>query len=267
MRFDLMVGATTWAASAQLARDVEAQGFSGMLFTETSQTPWMSIAAAATAAPDAGVHDRHRGRLPPQPDGLRRPGLGAGREHRRPLPPRARQPGPGPRRATLRHRLRPSRAPHEGLRAGGAGLPAGVPGRGAPRPRRAVLQAEPACRRSGRPAATPTATSRSTSRRSAPGCAAWPARSPTASTCTPSTRCAYLQNRLLPAVAEGAARAGPRPRRRRAHRAGLRRARRHPRGAGPAARAGPERRSPSTAPPGTTPSSSTTSASRAPPAG
>ena len=51
MRFDLMVGATTWAASAQLARDVEAQGFSGMLFTETSQTPWMSIAAAATAAP------------------------------------------------------------------------------------------------------------------------------------------------------------------------------------------------------------------------
>lgn len=51
MRFDLMVGATTWAASAQLARDVEAQGFSGMLFTETSQTPWMSIGAAATAAP------------------------------------------------------------------------------------------------------------------------------------------------------------------------------------------------------------------------
>ena len=51
MRFDLMVGATTWAAGAQLARDVEAQGFSGMLFTETSQTPWMSIAAAASAAP------------------------------------------------------------------------------------------------------------------------------------------------------------------------------------------------------------------------
>jgi probable F420-dependent oxidoreductase len=36
---------------ARLAQDVEAAGFSGMLFTETTQTPWMSIAAAATAAP------------------------------------------------------------------------------------------------------------------------------------------------------------------------------------------------------------------------
>ena len=51
MRFDLMTGAAKWADTAQLARDVEAAGFSGMLFTETSQTPWMSIAAAATAAP------------------------------------------------------------------------------------------------------------------------------------------------------------------------------------------------------------------------
>src|SRR5690606_14744265 len=51
MRFDLMTGAATWADAAQTARDVEGAGFSGMLFTETSQTPWMSIAAAATAAP------------------------------------------------------------------------------------------------------------------------------------------------------------------------------------------------------------------------
>ena len=51
MRFDLMAGAATWADTARLARDVEAAGFSGMLFTETSQTPWMTIAAAATAAP------------------------------------------------------------------------------------------------------------------------------------------------------------------------------------------------------------------------
>jgi probable F420-dependent oxidoreductase len=51
MRFDLMTGAATWADAAQLARDVEGAGFSGMLFTETTQTPWMSIAAAATAAP------------------------------------------------------------------------------------------------------------------------------------------------------------------------------------------------------------------------
>ena len=51
MRFDLMTGAATWADAAQTARDVEGAGFSGMLFTETSQTPWMSMAAAATAAP------------------------------------------------------------------------------------------------------------------------------------------------------------------------------------------------------------------------
>jgi probable F420-dependent oxidoreductase len=51
MRFDLMTGAATWADAARTAREVEGAGFSGMLFTETSQTPWMSMAAAATAAP------------------------------------------------------------------------------------------------------------------------------------------------------------------------------------------------------------------------
>ena len=51
MRFDLMTGAAPWAHTARLAADVEAAGFSGMLFTETSQTPWMSLAAAAMAAP------------------------------------------------------------------------------------------------------------------------------------------------------------------------------------------------------------------------
>jgi probable F420-dependent oxidoreductase len=51
MRLDLMTGASTWERTARLARDVEQAGFSGMLFTETTQTPWMSIAAAAGAAP------------------------------------------------------------------------------------------------------------------------------------------------------------------------------------------------------------------------
>lgn len=51
MRCDLMTGAQTWAETAELARSVQAAGFSGMLFTEQTQTPWMSIAAAATAAP------------------------------------------------------------------------------------------------------------------------------------------------------------------------------------------------------------------------
>ncbi|MBO0732016.1 MAG: LLM class flavin-dependent oxidoreductase, partial [Acidimicrobiaceae bacterium] len=51
MRFDVMTGTSTWEEAARLARDLERAGVSGMLFTETSQTPWMSIAAAATAAP------------------------------------------------------------------------------------------------------------------------------------------------------------------------------------------------------------------------
>ena len=51
MRLDVMVTATTWAGVADVARTVEAEGFSGLLFTETSQTPWMRLAAAAAAAP------------------------------------------------------------------------------------------------------------------------------------------------------------------------------------------------------------------------
>lgn len=51
MDFDLMAPTTTWAATAERARQVEKAGFSGMLYTETTQTPWMSLAAAAMAAP------------------------------------------------------------------------------------------------------------------------------------------------------------------------------------------------------------------------
>ncbi len=46
-----MTGGSTWAESAELARTLEANGVSGILYTETSQTPWMLIAAAAMAAP------------------------------------------------------------------------------------------------------------------------------------------------------------------------------------------------------------------------
>lgn len=51
MEFDLMVGAAPWAQIAERSRQAADAGFSGMLFTETSQTPWMSIATAAQAAP------------------------------------------------------------------------------------------------------------------------------------------------------------------------------------------------------------------------
>ena len=51
MEFDVMTRATTWDNVAALARRVEAAGFSGMLFTEGHQVPWMNIAAASLAAP------------------------------------------------------------------------------------------------------------------------------------------------------------------------------------------------------------------------
>jgi len=51
MEFDIMTGSAPWADIAERARQVEGAGFSGMLFTETSATPWMTIAAAAMAAP------------------------------------------------------------------------------------------------------------------------------------------------------------------------------------------------------------------------
>jgi probable F420-dependent oxidoreductase len=51
MEFDVMARATTWDNVTALARRVEAAGFSGMLFTEGHQVPWMNIAAASLAAP------------------------------------------------------------------------------------------------------------------------------------------------------------------------------------------------------------------------
>ncbi len=52
MDIDLMTGASTWADAADLATKLQAGGFSGLLFTETTQVPWMQIASAAMAAPD-----------------------------------------------------------------------------------------------------------------------------------------------------------------------------------------------------------------------
>ncbi len=46
-----MTGNMTWAEAAALAQDLERVGFSGMLFTEAGSVPWMTIASAANAAP------------------------------------------------------------------------------------------------------------------------------------------------------------------------------------------------------------------------
>jgi len=46
-----MTGSASWSDSADLARKLETAGFSGLLYTETSNIPWMQITAAAMAAP------------------------------------------------------------------------------------------------------------------------------------------------------------------------------------------------------------------------
>lgn len=51
MEFDIKTSADSWENIAELARDMEAMGASGMLFTEAGQVPWMMVAAAAMAAP------------------------------------------------------------------------------------------------------------------------------------------------------------------------------------------------------------------------
>lgn len=52
MEFDLMVSPSRWNEAAELAKNAQAAGISGLLYTETSQTPWMSITAASLAAPE-----------------------------------------------------------------------------------------------------------------------------------------------------------------------------------------------------------------------
>ncbi|MEU1525572.1 TIGR03617 family F420-dependent LLM class oxidoreductase [Nocardia rhamnosiphila] len=52
MKFDIARSAGPWLQTATLARAAADAGISGMVFTETTQTPWMSVAAAAGAAPE-----------------------------------------------------------------------------------------------------------------------------------------------------------------------------------------------------------------------
>jgi probable F420-dependent oxidoreductase len=47
-----MVSGRTWERTAAAARLAQSNGFSGLVFTEQSQTPWMAMTAAALAAPD-----------------------------------------------------------------------------------------------------------------------------------------------------------------------------------------------------------------------
>lgn len=51
MHIDLMTGGGTWQHAGELARTAESAGLSGMVFTEAGNVPWMVMTAAALAAP------------------------------------------------------------------------------------------------------------------------------------------------------------------------------------------------------------------------
>ncbi|MFC4942817.1 TIGR03617 family F420-dependent LLM class oxidoreductase [Pseudonocardia sp. GCM10023141] len=52
MQLDIMKGPSSWAHTARVARAVSGAGLAGIVFTETTQTPWMSLAQAASVAPE-----------------------------------------------------------------------------------------------------------------------------------------------------------------------------------------------------------------------
>jgi len=52
VHIDFMTGGNRWDEAAEFASALSGAGFSGLLFTETSQVPWMQIAAASIAAPE-----------------------------------------------------------------------------------------------------------------------------------------------------------------------------------------------------------------------
>ena len=232
-----MSGGSTWAESARLATELERVGFSGMLYTETSQVPWMQIAAAATAAPTLTFTTGIAVAFPRSPmvsaaiawelahntEGRFRLGLGSQVKAHVQRRYGAEFAPPGPRlrdyvlavKACFRAFRGDEKLDHDGpyyrLNL--------LPPQWAP-PRHAFGDIKVDISAVG-PYMTRMAGE------VADGVHVHPLHS-----------MQYIRQRLLPAVADGAALGGTRPDRRRPHRPGVRRARRHPRGTGAADRGG-----------------------------
>ncbi len=77
MFVDVMASGGPLREVQQLASDTRDRGFGGITFTETGRTAYLSVAAAALAAPELTYGTGGRRRLPPQPDGDGGDGMGA----------------------------------------------------------------------------------------------------------------------------------------------------------------------------------------------
>ena len=102
MHLDVMMGGGDLHTVQRFAQAAQAAGVAGLVFTEAGRTAYLSVAAAALAAPGLDLSTGVAVAVPAQPDGHGADGVGAGRRERRPLPPRPRHAGAHPRRAPLR---------------------------------------------------------------------------------------------------------------------------------------------------------------------
>ena len=136
----------------------------------------------------------------------------------------------GPTSSGATRGVRPPGPPTEGVRAGGAGCLARVPGEEGSTTRGRTDKVGPS-RRSGRRASS-TRPTRDRHRRGEPWMCAWPARWPTASTSTRSTRRRTSGRRRAAEIAEGRGEGRPRRRERDPARPVLHDRGRHRRGEG-----------------------------------
>ena len=119
-----------------LARRVQAAGFSGLLFTETGRTAYLNAAVASQAAPGLELSTGVAVAFPRSPFVTAACGVGVAGGDGREVPAGPGHAGADACGAALRRGVRASRSAAARLRAGGEGVLQGVPDRQAGSPRR-----------------------------------------------------------------------------------------------------------------------------------
>ena len=109
LKFDAMLGAKPLRRAAALGRAAAEAGLSGLVVTEAGRTAYLTCGALAVSA-DIDVLTGIAVAFPRSSMVTALGGLGAGRGHRGPVPPRAGRAGARPHPAPLRQRLRPARS-------------------------------------------------------------------------------------------------------------------------------------------------------------
>ena len=109
-----------WKAAQQAARDAEAAGYDAVMSVELGHDVFAPLAVAALATERVELTPSVAVAFPRSPTVLASPGLGPAGEFARTLRAGSGQPGEGPQRAPLRHRVERAGAAAARLRAGAA---------------------------------------------------------------------------------------------------------------------------------------------------